>query len=206
MRPLRNAFDYERPPDIARAGGIYTSATNEIDPYMGAVACSVVMRPGRARGAHPLNSFAAVGREAEALVAEQQPLDVYAPLRALANRGGFVLLMGVGLTSLTLLHFAEARAGRELFRRWAKAPSGDVIEVQTGSCSAGFDAFEPVLAPLARETTLGASRWRVYPARETVEKAAQAIRANPQMTHCGDETCARCRDAIAGGPAPSRVR
>jgi aminoglycoside 3-N-acetyltransferase len=130
----------------------------------------------------------------------QHTLDVYAPLRVLADRGGFVLLVGVGLTSMTLLHLAEARAGRELFRRWAKAPSGDVVEVQTGSCSAGFDAFEPVLDPLARETSVGASRWRAYPSRETLEKAAQAIRANPAITHCGDETCGRCRDAVAGGP------
>src|SRR5207249_4990643 len=37
MRPRRNGFDYERPLDAARDGGIYTPATNEIeDPYMGA--------------------------------------------------------------------------------------------------------------------------------------------------------------------------
>jgi aminoglycoside 3-N-acetyltransferase len=147
-----------------------------------------------------VNSFAAVGSEAEALVGRQQPLDVYAPLRLLTDRGGFVLLIGVGLTSMTLLHLAEAQAGRELFRRWAYAPGGDVIEVQTGSCSEGFDAFEPVLAPLARETLVGGSRWRAYPAREAVQRAARAIQADPQITHCGDSTCCRCRDAVAGGP------
>jgi aminoglycoside 3-N-acetyltransferase len=199
-RQRRNAFDYEHPPETSGDSRIYTPATHEIDRSIGAFARSVVRRPGRTRGAHPLNSFAAVGPEAEALVASQQPLDVYAPLRVLADRGGFVLLIGVGLTSVTLLHFAEARAGRELFRRWAKAPSGDVIDVQTGSCSAGFGAFEPVLAPLVRETIVGESRWRAYPAREAVEKAARAIQANPQITHCGDSRCERCRDAIAGGP------
>ena len=73
------------------------------------------------------------------------------------------------------------------------------MEVEVGSCSNGFDAFEPVLAPLARETTVGASRWRAYPARETLEAATDAIRANPEITRCDDPDCARCRDMVAGG-------
>jgi aminoglycoside 3-N-acetyltransferase len=201
MRPPRNGLDYDRPLDVEPDGRIFTPATNEMEgPYMGAVARAVVARPGRARGEQPLNSFAAVGPEAGALLAAQQPLDVYAPLKELAERGGFVLLIGVGLTSMTLLHLAEARAGRETFRRWARARTGEVIEVQAGSCSAGFDAFEPVLAPHAREATVGESRWRAYPARAAVESAARAIRANPQLTRCGNERCERCPDAIAGGP------
>jgi aminoglycoside N3'-acetyltransferase len=204
MRPLRNAYDYQQPSE-APGDGIYTPATSEIDRSMGAIARAVVQRPGRSRGSHPLNSFAALGPHANALVAPQWPLDVYAPLAMLADRGGFVLLIGVELTSMTLLHLAEARAGRELFRRWAKATSGDAIEVQTGSCSAGFHAFEPVLAPLARETVVGQSRWRAYPARDAVEEAARAITANPHITHCGELTCGRCRDAIAGGPIISQA-
>jgi aminoglycoside N3'-acetyltransferase len=118
----------------------------------------------------------------------------------LAGQDGAVLLVGVGLNSMTLLHLAEARAGREPFRRWANGPRGEVIEAQTGGCSGGFASFEPVVAPLAQETVVGASRWRAYPARQAVEEATRAIRANPLMTLCGDPGCERCRDAIAGGP------
>ena len=199
-QPPRNGFDYEASLENADDGRIYRTSTVEIDRSMGVIARAVVERPGRSRGAHPLNSFAAVGSEAETLVGTQAPLDVYAPLTMLADRGGFVLLIGVGLTSMTLLHLAEARAGREPFRRWATALNGEVIEVQAGSCSDGFGAFKSVLASLERETSVGASRWRVYPARETLAAAVGAIRENPQMTHCGDPGCARCRDAIAGGP------
>jgi len=198
--PLRNAFDYGRVSESSRAGPIYTPMTDEIDASMGAVPRAVVERPGRTRGAHPLSSFAAVGPDAEVLVGAQAPLDAFAPLRLLAQGGGFVLLIGVGLTSMTLLHLAEACAGREPFRRWATAPSGDVIEVQTGGCSAGFGAFERVLAPLAREAVVGASRWRSYPAGAVVEEATRALQANPQITHCDNPACEQCRDAIAGGP------
>jgi aminoglycoside 3-N-acetyltransferase len=201
MRPLRNGSDYERLPEMPPGERrIYTPSTGEIDPTMGAVARAVVDRSGRSRGEHPLNSFAAVGPDSEALVGTQAPLDVYAPLGILADRGGFALLIGVGLTTMTLLHLAEVRAGREPFRRWANAPSGDVIEVQTGGCSGGFDAFEPLLARRTRETLVGESRWRAYAARETIEDAVVAIQLNPQITHCGNLTCERCRDAVVGGP------
>jgi aminoglycoside 3-N-acetyltransferase len=200
MRPARNGWDYEGPRPQGDDSRIYARETTEISPGLGIVPRTLVRRPRRERGYHPLNSFAAVGPDAAELVGSQRPLDVYAPLRLLSDRGGFVLLVGVGLTRMTLLHLAEAQAGRELFRRWARGPNGEVIDAQTGSCSNGFDALEPVLRPLARETYVGESRWRAYPVRETLRTAAEAILADPQITHCGDAACLRCRDAVAGGP------
>ena len=74
------------------------------------------------------------------------------------------------------------------------------MEVAEGGCSAGFGSFEPVLALLMRETKVGESAWRAYPARETLETAAAAIRESPEMTRCENPDCLRCRDAVAGGP------
>jgi aminoglycoside N3'-acetyltransferase len=87
---------------------------------MGAIAAAVVQMPGRSRGNHPICSFAAVGPHAQSLVAHQSPLAVNAPLAALADCSGYVVLMGVGLNCMTLLHLAEQQAGRNLFRHWAK--------------------------------------------------------------------------------------
>jgi hypothetical protein len=108
---------------------------------------------------------------------------------------------GVGLTSMTLLHLAESLAGRRRFVRWANDIHGQPVAWDVGGCSEGFDQFEPLLAPLAREVVVGTSRWRAFPAQATALAAAAAIRANPGMTHCPDPSCLRCRDAIAGGPA-----
>lgn len=199
MRPPRNGIDYDAPLDSPGADRVFSPASSELSPHMGAVAAAVLARPGRLRGDHPLNSFAAVGERPD-LVLEQRPLDVYAPLRILAARDGFVLLIGAGLDRMTLLHLAEERAGRALFRRWANGPDGRPMEVETGSCSEGFINLEPALAPLARETLVGASRWRAFPARATLGAAADAIREQPEITHCGREDCLRCRDAVAGGP------
>jgi aminoglycoside 3-N-acetyltransferase len=203
MRPDRNGIDYE---SFDRGGGanrVFTPETNDVNVTMGAIPAEVLARrPERVRGSNPLCSFAALGPLADR-VREQRPLDVYAPLRILAAKDGWALLIGVDLRSLTLLHLAEEKAGRRLFRRWANGPDGKPMEVEVGSCSQGFLNFEPILAPLARETRAGESRWVAYPAREALALAADAIRENPGITHCGDADCLRCRDAVAGGPPVS---
>jgi aminoglycoside 3-N-acetyltransferase len=202
MRPARNGLDYDAATDSPGAARVFTPAANDVSPSMGAIPAAVLARPERVRGDHPLCSFAAVGPDAASLVGSQRPLDVYAPLRLLAARDGFVLLIGVGLERLTLIHLAEERAGRTLFRRWANAADGRPMEVETGGCSDGFARFEPVLGPLAREARVGESGWRAFPARASLEAAAEAIRRDPAITHCGSADC-RCNDAVAGGPSYS---
>lgn len=203
MRPARNGYDYDTAYESPGRSRVFTTDSSAISPSMGAIPEAVLARSDRLRGNHPLCSFAAVGPRAE-LVLEQRPLDVYAPLRILAARSGFVLLIGVGLERMTLIHLAEERAGRTLFRRWANAPDGRPMQVEVGSCSDGFGKLEPVLGPLAREGSIGASRWRVFPARAAAEAASAAIRADPAITTCDADGCLRCRDAVAGGPAVGR--
>lgn len=199
MRPDRNGIDYDATYESPGSDRIFTPASNDVSPSMGAIPAAVLARPERLRGDHPLCSFAAIGPQAD-LVLEQRALDVYSPLRILAARDGFVLLIGVGLERMTLLHLAEERAGRTLFRRWANGPDGRPMEVETGGCSEGFGNLEPVLSPLARETHVGESRWRVFPARATLQAASDAIRERPEITRCGRDECLRCADAVAGGP------
>lgn len=200
-RPARKGWDYARfEGPTAGVGRVYTPECTEIDADMGAIPAAVVTMPGRARGGHPLCSFAAVGPVARALVAEQGPLHVYAPLRALAARNGWVVLMGVGLDKMTLIHLAEQMAGRNPFRRWANGPDGRAIEVEVGGCSDGFGNLEPALSAFIRERKVGESMWLVLPARDALEAAAAAIRQNPEVTHCGDPDCDRCNDAVLGGP------
>lgn len=202
MRPARNGRDYAGVvyhPGVETC--IYTVDTNEIDRHrMGAIAEAVVGRPGRARGDHPLCSMAALGPLAEALVADQGPLAVFAPFDALAARGGWVMLMGVWLNRLTLLHHAEGLAGRYLFRWCALDRDGQPMAVTGGGCSGGFVNLAPYLTPLMRRTTVGACVWSAFPAQETLSVAAEVIRQRPQITHCGDPDCRSCHDAVLGGP------
>ena len=181
-------------------GRVYTPECGEVDRDMGAVAAALVGMRGAARGAHPLNSLAAAGPMADALVSTQTLLDVYAPIRALAAHGGFILLMGVGLQSMTALHAAEELAGRRPFRRWANGPDGEAVTVAVGGCSRGFGAFAEILAGVERRDRVGNSLWRAFSARDVLCLGAAAIRGKPELTRCDREGCVRCGDAIAGGP------
>ncbi len=202
-RWAQNAWQEERSWDDTEARAlVYRPDSQDIDQRdMGAIATALLGMPGRGRGDHPLNSFAAVGPLAAELIAGQTPMDVYAPLKALVERDGAVVLMGVGLDKMTLLHLAEERAGRRMFRRWANGPNGQPMEVAAGGDSAGFPNLGPALDPFASERRVGASRWRAFPAGATLDAATRAIRAHPAVTRCAAD-CLECRDAIAGGPVP----
>ena len=179
---------------------VYTCGTVEIDDDMGAIPAAVIASPLRVRGYHPLCSFSAIGQLASKLISPQTPLNVFAPLKTLAEVKGFVLLMGVSLEQMTFIHLAEQMAGRNLFRRWANDLDGKPMMVEVGGCSAGFGNFEPMLSPLMQIVKVGQSLWRVFPAKETLEVIERAIRENPQVTGCGSLNCGRCNDAITGGP------
>ena len=200
-RLLRNAYDYDRAPaEWWEKERLYTPELTESSEDMGAIPRTIAALPGRVRGSHPLVSFSAVGPRARELVSAQAPHDAFAPLKALIEMNGWVVLMGVALNRMTLLHLAEQSAGRNLFRRWARDATGRPLEVEADGCSEGFGKLEPILRPLLRECCVGNGRWKVYPAQESMARAAEAIRDDPQLTHCDDPMCDRCNDAVLGGP------
>jgi aminoglycoside 3-N-acetyltransferase len=198
----RNGWDAGRADEVAGYDPEpYDPSSNSMTfDDMGAIPAALLRRPERLRGAHPIDSFSATGPLAREIIATQSPGNVYGPLRAIGERGGNVLLMGVGLNRMTLLHTAEQEAGRELFHRWALDQNGEPVETLVGGCSKGFHRLEPAIGPLARETTAGKSRWRAFLVDQTLQAAAAVIRANPQITHCGDAGCGTCPDAVLGGP------
>lgn len=200
LRPPRNGSDYDRP-DMNDAGRdrVFDPSSNEVDESLGTLPRVLLRRPGRIRGNHPISSFTAIGPLASQLITGQHGQDVFAPLARLGKLDGIVLLIGVGLTRMTLLHLAEKRSGRVLFRRWANGPDGEPVMVEAGGCSEGFGNFEPALAAVRREVQVRESRWQVFPARSTLNLATHAIRINQRITHCG-QACLRCDDAVAGGP------
>lgn len=201
QRIPRNGIDYDsyfagRPvPDA-----VYSPDSEQIDRYMGAVPRAVLAMERRVRGSNPLNSFAAVGPLARDLIGRQTAINVYAPLKRVSELGGTFALMGVRLTSMTALHLAEEMAGRTLFRGWAHGPDGNLIQTAVGSCSSGFHKLDEVLSDIERQTVVGDSRWRIFPAGPMLELASDTIRRDPMITHCGQASCARCPDAVAGGP------
>ena len=83
-------------------------------PGMGRLAESVRTAPGAVRSAHPQTSFAALGRDAQALMAGH-PLHSHlgeeSPLGALWRADAKVLMINVGFDVCTAFHLAEYRTG-----------------------------------------------------------------------------------------------
>lgn len=202
MRPARNGIDYATPHSGTAhpEDPPYSVHCGLINPHLGVLPAVLIERVGAIRGRHPLNSFAAIGPQAAALVNAQSPDDVYGPIRELGDRDGAILLVGVGLNRMTALHLAEQRSGRRLFRRWARDEYGQVRMFEVGSCSEGFPRLEPILSPIARTAIVGGSRWSAYPAQQVLTATTAAITAHQDITHCPDAECLLCNDAIAGGP------
>lgn len=181
--------------------GVYSPQVNELTvEEMGVFPRFVLQRPERIRGNNALNSFVAEGPFAKALVEGQSDRDVYAPLRALYDMDGFVLLMGTDLCSATAIHYAEQLAGRAPFIRWTRGVNGTTVPVCAGGCSDGFEKLAPLLKPYEMQAVAGSSLWRCYRVRDLVDVCADAFRKDPMIAHCGDPDCCRCNDAAKGGP------
>jgi aminoglycoside N3'-acetyltransferase len=162
LRPARNGIDYGKFPaePPLPEGTAYTPDCGLINASLGVFPATLIKRGGAVRGDHPLNSFAALGPQAQELIAAQSPADVYGPIRELAAREGRILLIGVDLNRMTAIHLAEQQSGRRLFLRWAKATDGRVSMFEVGSCSEGFLRLEPVLRQYARPAVVGGRRRR----------------------------------------------
>ena len=79
---------------------------------VGAIAEALRKWPGAQRSAHPQSSFAAVGCEAEPLMAGHRVrchLGEASPLRKLYDRDAMILMLGVGYRSCSAFHLAEYR-------------------------------------------------------------------------------------------------
>ena len=172
----------------------------ELEPSMGTVAKAVLMEQRSVRGNHPVCSFTGIGPKAKALIQLQTPMDVYAPYKALMETNAVILLMGVGLTRATPIHYAEALAGRELFSRWSKNSQGETFEVKVGSCSEGFELLSGYVESIRQTTQVGMSQWQCFPFHDFVVTLSEAIRHQADITHCSDPSCCRCHDSILGGP------
>ncbi|WP_030567752.1 aminoglycoside 3-N-acetyltransferase [Streptomyces aureocirculatus] len=98
---------------LRREHPAYDPALSEADHSYGRLPEALRRQLGAVRSRHPDASFAALGAQADALMAEHpwdDPHGPDSPLARLTALGGRVLLLGAPLDSLTLLHHAEALA------------------------------------------------------------------------------------------------
>jgi aminoglycoside 3-N-acetyltransferase len=162
--------DWEHPPVPDDWVATVRATMPAFDPAVtacqtGAVPESLRIHPGAARSDHPTLSFAALGADADGVVADHalnDGLGEDSPLAAVYDRGGRVLLLGVGYEANTSLHLAEYRADIEPGRVTHSAPvrrDGERVRVAFDDIELD-DADFPELGA-AFETAVGSARGTV---------------------------------------------
>lgn len=200
--PEKHAIDFNSEDDgsleLARSIDVRPWETGAlfVDPAMGHLPSRVLERTGHVRGDHPLCSFTALGPLARDLVAHQTAIDVFAPLRELALRGGQVVAMGVDLSSVTLIHLAEQQAGLRMLQRWALSNDGPITCLH-GGCSRGFERLATIVRPVETQARVGLSPWRIWPAASMLGLLRDQLRLSPGLGTCSNDPCPRCRDLVA---------
>jgi aminoglycoside 3-N-acetyltransferase len=181
--------------------------SQQISDSMGVLPKVILARAESIRGIHPVNSFTAIGPQAKNIIKQQSLLDVYGPYQYCYElKNASLLLMGIDFTGVTPIHYAEQKSGRTLFRAWAnvKAKKGNEnklpVEVSIGSCSAGFNALQPMVDHLAQKELVGNSKWNCFEFTAFIKHISKQIIETPEITHCENAQCIRCHDAILGGP------
>jgi aminoglycoside 3-N-acetyltransferase len=169
------------------------------DPMMGILPETLRNHPSAMRTAHPILSFAGVN--ADYTLFTQTLYEPLAPIGALAEQDGWVVLINVDHTVNTSIHYGEKLAGRKQFIRWALM--GDRVQECPGypGDSMGFRAIEDHITFETRRVELGDTFIQAVSLRGLLEVVQSLIKKDPLALLCERADCERCnavRMAITG--------
>ncbi len=165
------------------------------DPLMGILPETLRKHPAAKRTFHPILSFA--GIKADFALDRQTIYNPLAPINALADEGGWLLLMGVDHTVNTSIHAVEKQAGRRQFTRWALTPKRIVECSGFPGCSAGFQAVAGELKRATRATRVAKTFVHAVPLWGLFKIVEDLIKKDPLALLCQQEDCERCK-AVRG--------
>lgn len=150
----------------------------------GAVTEALRRRPEARRSVHPTHPYAAIGKHAEDLVAGHLEVDTFSrrsPLGKLADQGGSILLLGVGMRANTAAHIGETMArvhclGFNQFPRRVRLEDGRVIPAwsvvwREGPCLIEWEPLETRLRSrdLIRDGRIGDGEAHLMKALDVIE-------------------------------------
>ncbi len=160
------------------------------DSMMGILPETLRCHASAMRTAHPILSFAGV--RADFALATQTLYEPLAPIGALAELDGWVILINVDHTANTSIHYAEKLAGRKQFVRWALVDERVVECPNYPGDSMGFQAIEEYIQPDTRRVNVGDAFIDAVPLKRLFEVVRGLIRKNPLALLCDQPDCERC--------------
>ena len=163
------------------------------DPMMGILAETLRIHPDAQRTFHPILSFA--GIRSDDFLNTQTLYDPMAPIAALAEAGGWVVLINVGHDVNTSIHYGEKLAGRRQFLRWAMLPDRVVECPGFPGDSNGFTALNDYIHPnTLRENITGEAFLQAIPLKRLLAAVGEMIKRDPFALLCTRPDCERCSD------------
>jgi len=166
-----------------------------VDPMMGMLPEALRNHPMATRTMHPILSFA--GINAESALATQSLFAPLAPIGALENQDGWVVLINMDHTVNTSIHYAERLAGRKQFVRWALVGNRAVACQNFPGDSSGFQAIEEYIQPNIFRLDLGKAFIQAFPLKRLFEVVQGLIKQDPLALLCERGDCDRC-NAVRG--------
>lgn len=160
------------------------------DPMMGILPETLRNHPFVTRTAHPILSFA--GINADAALSTQTLYDPLAPIGALAEQDGWVLLLAVDHTVNTSIHYAEKLAGRKQFIRWALMDDRVVECPSFPGDSSGFQAIEEYVKADTRRVDVGKAYIQAIPLKRLFDEVVTLVKKDPLALLCERQDCERC--------------
>lgn len=187
--PPRNGITYGSETDLNKLAEPF-HPDMQADKMMGILPEVLRRHPKAKRSVHPIQSFA--GINANPIVNTQTIFDPFAPIAALAEQDGWVLLLGVDHTVNTSIHYGEKLAGRLQFIRWA------IMKDRVVECggfpgdSDGFNAIAIDVEKYTRRVEINGASVQAIHLKSLLNAVVQKITANPFALLCTRDDCERC--------------
>ena len=160
------------------------------DPMMGVLPETLRKHPSSMRTAHPILSFAGV--RADSALFTQTLYEPLAPIGALAEQDGWVVLINVDHTANTSIHYAEKLADRKQFVRWALVDERVVECPNYPGDSMGFQSIEEHIRPDTFRVEMGEAFIDAVPLKRLFDVVRGLIRKDPFALLCEQTDCERC--------------
>ena len=161
------------------------------DKMMGILPPALLREAKAMRTSHPILSFG--GIHADDILLTQTMTDPLAPIGALADDGGWVVLINVDHSVNTSIHYAEKLTGRRQFIRWALTSDRIVECPGFPGDSSGFNAIEEHLLPHTRRVDMdGGAFIQAISLKRLIDVTVELIKRDPLALLCQRNDCERC--------------
>jgi aminoglycoside 3-N-acetyltransferase len=189
LGPPNNGIIYESD-DVMNKMAVPFHQNMPVDTMIGILPESFRNHPRAKRTSHPILSFA--GIEVDEILDTQTLYEPLAPIRALAEQDGWVVLINVDHSVNTSIHYAEKLAGRRQFVRWALVGNRAVECPGFPGDSSGFSDIDEYIKPDTRRVNFGEGFVQAIPLKRLFDAVGEMIKKDPLALLCGREDCERC--------------